>query len=225
MDTYLARLEAGEQRVGFLTALARHLVTYYETLEPGHYARFAAVVIEVAENPDAFHRSRLRAVQAVPRVFQGATKLLARLASDGDDGRWNHLEQLLSAFCQQLPPESIARLAGVLRELAGPAAKSTSDVLRAIQASLKGAREALAMQAELQALQRHYQPAYDANDPQMRLRMEAAERELAQIDREIEAELEEEKRLDGAVRLDGRGQNTPARRRPRVSPSINPPVP
>jgi len=190
-ERYLTRLEGGEQWAGFLAALALNLVAFFEHLQPEHFRRFAAVLLDVAENPQASHRSRLRAVQAAIRPLRRAVTMLPKLEKAGDGSLQAHLESLLMAFVQKLSADDFGRLAALLVDLAGPAAKTASDKVRACEAALTTVTDAMAMLTELQALQERRTPDDDVNDPETRRRAEEAESELRQMEAEIQAGIEE----------------------------------
>ena len=197
-QNYLSRLEAGEQRAGFLTALGKNLVAFFEHLQPEHFRRFAAVLLKVAENPQASHRTRLRAVQAAIRPLQRTVMLLPRLEKAGERSLQAHLESLLLAFCRELSTDGFGRLARVLMDLSGPAAKEVSDKVRACEAALTTVTQAMGMLAALTTMQQHR--AEDMNDPEMRGRwMEEADRELAEMEAEIQAGIEEGRRAEKPI--------------------------
>lgn len=193
-ERYLCRLEAGEQRAGFLTALGSNLVAFFEHLEPEHFQRFAGPLLDVAQDPRASHRTRLRAVQAAIRPLRRAVTILPKLEKAGDDSLQAHLEALLMAFCRELSADDFGRLAALLADLAGPAAKTASDKVRACEAALTAVAEAMGMLSDLTAMQRRWQPDFDLNDPEVRRGMEAAARRMAEIEAEAEAEAEEARR-------------------------------
>ena len=161
VERYLARLEHGEARAGFLTALGDNLVVFFERLQPEDFERLAAVLLAVAEDRNAAHRSRLRAVQAAIAPLRRALTILPKLERADDDSLQGKLEELLLSFCRALGAESFNRLADVLVELTGPAAKTSSDKMRAAEAALKTVTDAMAMLTELRALQRRSRKPVD----------------------------------------------------------------
>ena len=176
------------------------MVAFFEHLTPEHFERFAEVLLDVAENPRASHRSRLRAVQAAIRPVRRAVAILPKLQKAGDGSLQTHLESLLMAFCQRLSAEHFGRLAGVLVELTGPAAKTTSDRVRACEAALTVVTDAMGMLSELKAMEARRAPSVDMNDPERRRRLERAARELAEMKARTQAELEQERRGGKRVR-------------------------
>lgn len=201
-EHYLARLEEGELRAGFLAAVGSKLVAFFRELKPEHFRRFAAVLLEIAEDSGVAHRSRLRAVEAAIRPLRRAVTILPKLQKAGDGALQTHLESLLMAFCEALSAEHFGGLARVLVELTGPAARTTTDRLRAIEAALTAVTNAMAMLSELQVMQQQCPAEIDENHPAV----QEAERELREIEAEVAAELEEVRRTGKPVRRDWRGQ-------------------
>lgn len=182
-EHYLCRLEGGEQRAGFLAAIGTNLVAFFEHLKPEHFERFADVLLDVAENPNASHRSRLRAVQATIRPLRRAVALLPKLEPAGDGSLQKHLESLLGGFLRKLSAEDFGRLGRVLVELTGPAAKTTSDKVRACEAALTTVTEAMAMLAEVTKIERDLTVDPPQPDPELlkRVRADLAEAKSAEL--------------------------------------------
>lgn len=73
-------------------------------------------------------------------------------------------------------------------------------------AALTAVTDATAMLSELRKMQEQRKPEIDENDPEMRREMERANRELAEMDAQYEADREYERRTGKPVRRDWRGQ-------------------
>jgi hypothetical protein len=168
-------------------------VAFFEHLKPEHFQRFARVLLDVAQNPKASHRSRLRAVQAAIRPLRQAVTILPKLEKAGEPSLQAHLESLLIAFCRELSPDGFARLAAVLVELAGPAAKTTSDKLWACEVALTAVTDAMGMLSELRAMRRPQAPFWDMDDRKMRELKEQSAREIAEIRAETKARMEKDR--------------------------------
>lgn len=206
-EHYLTRLESGEHRAGFLGAVGNGLVAFFQNLQPEHFRRFAAVLFNIAQDPTASHRTRLRAVQAAIRPLHRAMRVLPRLKDAGDQSLQTHLQTLLAAFCQELSADDFAALGTIMIELTGPAAKTASDKVRACTAALTLVTEALEMLVDLRSVARTLPPpGPDPNDPEVQRRREAIERELDEMEARILAEIEEERRTGKPVRHDWRGE-------------------
>lgn len=206
-ERYLTRLESGEHRAGFLGAVGNGLVAFFENLETEHFRRFAAVLFEIAQDPTASHRTRLRAVQAAIRPLRRAVGILPRLGGAGDNSLQARLESLLAAFCEALSADDFAALGAVLVELTGPAAKTASDKVRACAGALTLVTEAMQMLLDLKSAARSRPlPGPDLDDPETQRRMDEVDRELAEMDAQFQADFDEERRTGKPVRRDWRGQ-------------------
>jgi hypothetical protein len=181
----IARLESGEARATFLTAIGTRLVAFFEGLTPEHFRRLAITLLDIAQSPKTAHRSRVRAVRAIIKPLGQAITLLLRLEKAGQPSLQGHLESLLMAFIQELSTDDFAGLAALLVDLNGSAAKTTGDKLRGGEAVLATVTEAMRMLAELRAMQERRTPDNDVNDPEMRRRREEADAELAEMESDI----------------------------------------
>ena len=199
---YLARAEAGEHRAGFLAALGSNLVAFFQDLQPEHFRRFAVLLLDVAENPTASHRSRLRAVQAAIRPLHRAVAILPKLGKADDGALRRHLEGLLMAFCEELSADDFGRLAALLIELTGPKAKTPSDRVRACEAALTIVTDGMAMLAKLGAMARRWRNDDVRDNPEV----QAAMARLRAVKAEVEADREEERRTGKPVRRDSWGR-------------------
>ena len=202
-EHYLTRLEDGEERAGFLAALSTSLVKFFEELQSDHFRRFGAILLQVAENPKATSRTRLRAVQAAIRPMRQAIAILPKLSRASDGSRQGHLIALLSAFFDELGHDRLQRLARVLVNLAERDAKSLSDRVRTVEAALKIVTDTMEMLVEVRKM---YVPGPDMNDPELQRKLEEARREMAEMIAEIDADDEEERRTGKPIRRDWQGR-------------------
>ncbi|MBN2447725.1 MAG: hypothetical protein JXO22_13410, partial [Phycisphaerae bacterium] len=147
-----------------------------------------AVLLDVAENQNAWHRSRLRAAQAASRLLRLGLTVLPKLGKVGASVPRAHLEALLAAFCRRLSGDGFRRLAKALADLTGPAAKTTGDKLRTVKAVLATVTDTARILPELDAMRARCEAELDENSPETLRVIEQVRREIAEIDAQIVAD-------------------------------------
>ncbi|MCK4601042.1 MAG: hypothetical protein KAU28_01155 [Phycisphaerae bacterium] len=191
----------GDRRANLLWQVAVHAGEFFHALQPDHCSQLATVLVKLAEDPETPRRVRIRAIQAAIRPLIALTARARKLqrVPAGDQTLLGELEQNIAAFIGSLatnPEDSketfppLVRLAQQLFTIGTTTTeKGREDQVRAISTAMDLITHMMdAIIAVRGDLSEQAARSRSQASPQ---EIEAARRQLTQLEADVRAKLEQ----------------------------------
>lgn len=199
VEDIVVKIEEGDHGARFLSRLGDGLLKMHDQLHPELFRRAGRVLLDVIDDPDNWPRTKLRAMEAAIVPLRGLITLVPELAELGNSYMVTHIENCCGAFYDEIGDEGWTKFGDFLAAEVGRAEKLTGNRKQAenrvaiVKALMKSQLDTLKMMATLNQIHDKDRDEIDPDDP----RLLKAQAELAEMEREIDAEIVASRTLDG----------------------------